>query len=239
MESSSPITTVESIYCDVVRFFNNKVLYFKNRHYYDNIQTIEEQMKLFAIPGYCTPQEKTRKMYYCMEQIEYWKSKLIPDGICFEDAMTYNINLCDEKEHAKDFIKMAEMLQKKFRYLSINDSFVVIVFVYFCLNLSEPCEDYLVIDGDDYRECANNFTMIHYLILKITTGSLEDENGKDIASHIRRKMFGMDNATIETVTSSSLHKRSTITNHEVEEEEEEVNIKKRNKDEWCIGGKWW
>lgn len=106
----------------------------------------------------------------------------------------YNIehtNLCQEC-HIPTFIEMAELLQRKYRYLSIRDSYITIVYTYFLLNLSEPNEETILVSRNEYNEYADDPNMVSFLFFAITTNEIINENGINISSKIRRKIFGME-----------------------------------------------
>jgi hypothetical protein len=102
-----------------------------------------------------------------------------------------HINLCQEC-HIPIFIEMAELLQRKYRYLSIRDSYITIVYTFFLLNLSEPNEETILVSINEYNEYADDPNMVSFLFFAITTNEIINENGINISSKIRRKIFGME-----------------------------------------------
>lgn len=106
------------------------------------------------------------------------------------DSIIEDVNLCEEC-HISTFIEMAELLQRKYRYLSTRDSYITIVYTYFLLNLSEPNEETILVSINEYNNYADDPTMVNFLFFAITTNEIINENGINISSRIRRKMFGM------------------------------------------------
>jgi hypothetical protein len=106
------------------------------------------------------------------------------------DLPLEDVNLCNES-YIPQLIDLAELLQKKYRYLSIKDSYITIVYTFFLLNLSEPNEDTVIVSIDEYIKYADDPKMVNFLFFAITINDLISENGINISSKIRRKIFGM------------------------------------------------
>jgi hypothetical protein len=101
---------------------------------------------------------------------------------------TFNI-CCDETER-RDIIQTADIIKSipEFSILSFSDIYLVLIFVYYSLNLNEQSTDWLTIqflsnNAEDEELCKE-------LYLKITTGDIMI-NGSNLSSKLRRKIMGM------------------------------------------------
>jgi len=126
------------------------------------------------------------------------KNAILNDVIVFFNEKIKNyargvpdINLCTDSCRPR-LMKTAEWLQQKYRYLSLKDSYITVVYTYFCLQLAEPTEDFMYLNKCEYNRIADDPKMIKLLFFKITTSQLLDDNKKDLSSKIRRTLFGMD-----------------------------------------------
>ena len=99
------------------------------------------------------------------------------------DSNIEDINLCKESD-IPTFIEMAELLQRKYRYLSIRDSYITIVYTYFLLNLSEPNEETILVSRNEYNEYADDPNMVSFLFFAITADEIINDNGINISSKI-------------------------------------------------------